>query len=480
MELRKIADKIKTDKKNLNLLLDLNEKLESGEFDRVEGIKIAVELWEYLIENRLYVDHDNDDDDDEVVVKDDRVLDEWMRKRFDFLWRFLLENSDKDAVFVAGCFRLIKSLHSVKIIGDGHHWRGNSVKKLRNFLQRILLSEKNEEKLVKRYMKNYFDFEDVKQQIIFGLAKIVKKCRKTANKNNLLAILEMIELKRRDEIDEGGGHNFLCDDFDYETVKKPFSEVWEYFLNLKHDLIAYKRILLIFNDRVLPHLTRPLLMTDFLISSYNLGNGSLSVLALSGVFTLMQEFNLEYPDFYHKLYALFTRQNMEAKYRARLLFNADVFLLSSHLPEYLVAAFVKRMARLCLTLSQPAILSLIPFVANLIWRHKNLAKMINGQNRSDEDPFIEDETDLAKCGAIDSSLWEIKTLNSHISPQVVNAVRQFEKKVGKEEFPMDELAWNDLMEVECKKKAFVNVPLTFERPAKMPRNDFIADTFCAE
>lgn len=40
------------------------------------------------------------------------------------------------------------------------------------------------------------------------------------------------------------------------------------------------------------------------MQSYHVG-GAISVLALGGVFALMQKHNLEYPDFYTKLYALF-------------------------------------------------------------------------------------------------------------------------------------------------------------------------------
>jgi U3 small nucleolar RNA-associated protein 19 len=69
------------------------------------------------------------------------------------------------------------------------------------------------------------------------------------------------------------------------------------------------------------------------------------VLALGGVFTLIRSHNLEYPDFYSKLYALFTPDVLHAKYRARFLHLSDIILTSSHVPEYLVAAFVKRLAR---------------------------------------------------------------------------------------------------------------------------------------
>ena len=75
-------------------------------------------------------------------------------------------------------------------------------------------------------------------------------------------------------------------------------------------------VLIILHERVMPHLTKPLLLTDFLMESYDVG-GSISLLALNGVFHLIHKYNLEYPDFYKKLYALFTPDVLHVKYRAR-------------------------------------------------------------------------------------------------------------------------------------------------------------------
>ena len=100
--------------------------------------------------------------------------------------------------------------------------------------------------------------------------------------------------------------------------------------------------------QVIPFLPRPLLLTDFLLTSYSVG-GAISLLALSSVYTLISQHNLEFPQFYIKLYALFAPEVMHVKYRARFFHLSSLFLSSTHLPEYLVAAFVKRLARLCLT-----------------------------------------------------------------------------------------------------------------------------------
>ena len=52
---------------------------------------------------------------------------------------------------------------------------------------------------------------------------------------------------------------------------------------------------------VIPHLTNPLLLSDFLTRAVDLGS-LLGILALNGLFILMTQHGLEYPAFYVRLY----------------------------------------------------------------------------------------------------------------------------------------------------------------------------------
>lgn len=58
-----------------------------------------------------------------------------------------------------------------------------------------------------------------------------------------------------------------------------------------------------------------------------------------------QEHDLDYPDFYDSLYRLVTPTMMYAKYRAKLLRMVDLCLSSTHVPAYVIAAFLKRFGR---------------------------------------------------------------------------------------------------------------------------------------
>ena len=84
-------------------------------------------------------------------------------------------------------------------------------------------------------------------------------------------------------------------------LKKAAGRCWMQFLQMSHPKDVYKRVLLRMDSHVLRHLQSPLMLSDFLTRSYNIG-GYTSVLALNGLFELITRHNLEYPMFYEKLY----------------------------------------------------------------------------------------------------------------------------------------------------------------------------------
>ena len=109
--------------------------------------------------------------------------------------------------------------------------------------------------------------------------------------------------------------------------------------------------------------------------------------------------------------------------------------------------------------------------------------MIDGSNINIEnDPFIEHEANPAKCNAIESDLYEIRTLQSSALPQVAQMAKFINKQLPQIEWDISqylEITMEDMMTTETKKKVFVNVPLTFERPVrcKFPKNDVVIKYF---
>lgn len=219
--------------------------------------------------------------------------------------------------------------------------------------------------------------------------------------------------------------------------KKVFQECWLSFLK-RSSQTHQKDILTIMPTRIIPHFTKPQLLMDFLTDSYDSGTltlypfsfqklsnkispsgGVSSLLSLNGLFELIQKKNLDYPNFFPKLYALFDRNLMHVKYRSRFFRLVEMFLSSTHLPAVLVASFMKRMCRLCLTAPPAAIVTVIPFIYNLLRLHPTCTFLLHRVTKDTEyqaamrkagfqDPFDEEETDPMKTGALESSLWELE------------------------------------------------------------------------
>jgi hypothetical protein len=72
-----------------------------------------------------------------------------------------------------------------------------------------------------------------------------------------------------------------------------------------------------------------------------------SILALNGIWHLMQRHNLDYPDFYPKLYSLLSHETLNAPYRHLFFQKLDMFLSSASLASYAAAAFAKRCVLAC-------------------------------------------------------------------------------------------------------------------------------------
>ena len=230
--------------------------------------------------------------------------------------------------------------------------------------------------------------------------------------------------------------------------KKQAQEAWLALLNLGPDRDQRKKVLEIMTRSITPWFTRPELLMDFLTDSYNSG-GATSLLALSGVFYLIQERNLDYPLFYRKLYSLLDADILHSKHRSRFLRLLDTFLSSTHLPAVLVASFIKRITRLCLNAPPAAIVAVIPWIYNLFKKHPLCTFMIHRETRTAEekesieneglaDPFIADEEDPMETRAIDSSLWEVVQLQSHYHPNVATIAKIISEQFTKQTYNVED------------------------------------------
>ncbi|KAI3947819.1 hypothetical protein MKX01_034484 [Papaver californicum] len=233
-----------------------------------------------------------------------------------------------------------------------------------------------------------------------------------------------------------------------KKMKLKFTNAWLSFLRLKLPLDVYKEVLIALHDKVVPFLSNPVMLCDFLTRSYAIG-GVVSVMALSSLHILMTKHGLEYPEFYPKLYTLLVPSVFMAKHRAKFFELLDSCLKSNMVSAYLASAFAKKLSRLVLVVPPSGALIVIALIHNLLRRHPSINCLVHQQaddeydgdlaideNESGEkslksgndqdtsskksgvDLFNIEESDPAKSNALRSSLWEIDTLSHHYCPPV--------------------------------------------------------------
>ncbi|CAN6601150.1 nucleolar complex protein 4 [Trichomonascus vanleenenianus] len=263
--------------------------------------------------------------------------------------------------------------------------------------------------------------------------------------------------------------------------KSVFQKAWLAALRLPQTVDQYKAVLIMLHKRIIPNMSKPQMLMDFLTAAYDTG-GAVSLLALNGLFRLIQDYNLDYPNFYDKLYTLFDSSIMHAKYRSRFLRLADVFLSSTHLPAGIVASFIKRMSRLALYAPPAAAIAIIPFVYNQLKRHPTCMKMIHNPDGTNEynDPYDNNETDPLKTNALESSLWEIETLQSHYHPNVAALARIMSQPFRKPYYVMEDFldhSFKYLIESEFTKQMKKPPALEFEEYASLLETDGGASSY---
>lgn len=260
--------------------------------------------------------------------------------------------------------------------------------------------------------------------------------------------------------------------------RKTFSESWIAVLRFRLTEDQYKQILSIMHKRIIPNMPKPQMLMDFLVDSYDVG-GSTSLLALNGLFYLMQNHGLDYPRFFEKLYALFDENTMQVRHRSRFFRLADLFLNSTHVSAGLLASFIKRMSRLSLTAPPAAIVIIIPLTYNLLKKHPSLMPMIHRiDGEQGADPFDAQEPDPSKTRAIASSLWEMSSLTNHYHPNVATLAKILGEQFTKPSYNLEDFldhSYTTMTDAEMRKKLKNQVATAFEKPTCLfPTSDIIS------
>lgn len=300
--------------------------------------------------------------------------------------------------------------------------------------------------IVKEYLDRYMDLQYYFYANTYKLIKEMTSCKdqksvlvETFTANLVVFLINMKPVF----LDIGkcwvSRSDSFVEKFEISRQKRVFSKCWMAALELPLKYHHYKKVLNIIHSNVLPFLLKPRLLMDFLTDSYDAG-GVVSILALNGLFYLMQNYNLDYPNFYTKLYTLFDENLFHIRYRGRFIKLVDLFLSSTHLPAIIVASFIKRISRLSLSATPGGIIMIIPLVYNLLKRHSTCMVLIHrtSANSIFDDPFLDKELDPSKTRALDSSLWELYTLVDHYYPSVSTLARIFLEQFTKTSYNLDD------------------------------------------
>jgi U3 small nucleolar RNA-associated protein 19 len=233
-----------------------------------------------------------------------------------------------------------------------------------------------------------------------------------------------------------------------QAYKEKAQKAWLAAMRSGLDKEQRKSILTTFSYQIAPWFQQPEMLMDFLTDSYNVG-GATSLLALSGLYYLISEKNLDYPSFYLKLYSLLDESLMHSKHRSRFFRLLDTFMSSTHLPAALVASFIKRLARLALHGPPAGIVVVVPWIYNMFKRHPACTYMMHREIRDPvtkkrleeegmDDPFDMDELDPMLTNAIDSSVWELEALQSHYHPNVATLAKIISEQFTKRSYHLED------------------------------------------
>jgi U3 small nucleolar RNA-associated protein 19 len=355
----------------------------------------------------------------------------------------------------------------------------------------ILAAEGEGEPLREEFCEKYFtQFDDVRVFTVAWLTERFKLGLTGHNAETALEILSEIEVPvEGDEQIKYFAQEPAKDVRNMVTSRKQRKHVQTAWLAVLRSPLTltkqqHKQILGMMVDRIVPWFNKVELLMDYLTDSFNVG-GATSLLSLSGLFHLMQERNLDYPSFYEKLYSLLDDDLLHSKHRSRFFRLLDIFMGSTHLPAALVASFIKRLSRLALHAPPAGIVVAVPWIYNMFKQHPQCTFMIHRrpltstQSLSWEeqgfvDPFNPSEADPIETGAIESSIWEIDTLQSHWHPNVATLAKIISEQFTKQNYNLEDFldhSYNSLLEAELGKETKKTPVVEWE----IPKHVFVAE-----
>lgn len=161
---------------------------------------------------------------------------------------------------------------------------------------------------------------------------------------------------------------------------------------------------------------------------------------------------------FDEVYSLINESLLTKSYRSRIFYFLNVFLSSTKVPAYIIAAYIKRLSRLTLDAKPRTLVTILRLVGNLFIRHPTLLVLrdrVDDKAREielisstctlrswlEDDPFdVNENRNLKLTNAMESSVWELMPLRYHRHPKVVEAASYLsESSLPEMEFDLDDM-----------------------------------------
>ncbi|KAF2847903.1 CBF-domain-containing protein [Plenodomus tracheiphilus IPT5] len=415
------------------------------------------------------------------------VVVSWLRERYREFMDILLdeflssEHPPKQSVALTLAMRLVKEESKAE---KDYKLKNGPLPRLVQILLALPVDDLNRDEFVEKYFKQYDDirfqtFQTIKTTIDSGLDNTTRQLV-AANSMSLLSTLE--------EVPKSNGD--IQSFYIQSKSKSPIPSIHVYKERAQAAWLAAMRsglskdqrktILTTFSYQIAPWFQQPEMLMDFLTDSYDVG-GATSLLALSGLYYLISEKNLDYPSFYLKLYSLLDDGLLHSKHRSRFFRLLDTFMSSTHLPAAMVASFIKRLSRLALHGPPAGIVVVIPWVYNMFKRHPSCTFMMHREIRDPalkqrledegmDDPFDMEELDPMLTNAIESSVWELEALQSHYHPNVATLAKIISEQFTKRSYNLEDFldhSYTALLDVELDRDLKKEPEVEFEIPKRI-------------
>ncbi|XP_068206559.1 nucleolar complex protein 4 homolog [Palaemon carinicauda] len=477
--------------KNANVIVDFLQNLEDNDDKEVKSGIIGLRaIFLHLLKNGDIKTPAEIPDD---LMTASQKFDKWLFARYNETFQKLISllrhEGAAQATALSTIIKLMKAENRRSVRKKTEGRPSFPSYRLQALLDELISKNYDHQKCITN-LKEQMECQDFLFHSLKSLSVIVKKHNKESvtekYMNNLLLMLEQMNIPDasdnlivctksfRKEKDQAGNESSNSKGpstlkLSYPKAKRAINIIWNEIISYPLNGSLYRRCLILIPEKIMHHLEKPIRLTGFFMDAYDLG-GALSLLALQGVFILVNKYNLDYPNFYQKLYGLLEPTIFHAKYRPRFFMLMDRFLSSTHVPEYVIAAFIKKLARLSLSAPASCLVLTLKFIANLLIRYPGLKILVHNPDaiELENDPFDPNEPDMSKCRACESSLWEIATIQQHVIPSISKATGFIEKTLPIIEYDISELVettYEEVHEKSCKLIVHETVATTFQKPS---------------